>query len=152
MIVTTKRVICVRPEATLGNAYELMRENAIRHLPVLDGTRLVGIISDRDLLMFGNPVSDDELSFPTLPVSRLMSKDLVTATPETTLAEAAASMLQARLDSLPIVAADGALVGLVTTSDFLELASNTGGSEPLPFRFELSTPEDRPAGERRAQD
>ncbi len=137
MDVTTKRIICINPETTLGHAYELMRENGIRHLPVVEGRRLVGLVSDRDLLLYANRVSDDELSFPRLPASHIMSTELVTAKSGVGISEAAALMLQGKVDSLPILSDDGALAGFVTTSDFLELATYAGEGQPLPFRFEL---------------
>src|SRR5690606_1214753 len=73
---TTRRIIWMSPDTTLSHAYELMRDNAIRHLPVVDGPRLVGMVSDRDLLLYANPVSDGDLTFPALPVSRIMSTEL----------------------------------------------------------------------------
>jgi acetoin utilization protein AcuB len=146
------RIICVDPNTTLTHAYHLMRDSSVRHLPVVDKGKLVGIISDRDLLLYGNQVSEAELNFPAHPISRIMSTNLVTARPGVSISQAAKLMLQHKVDSLPIVRDDGSLAGLVTSADFLQLASLSGEMGQLPFRFEVSTEGQRRAGAGATQD
>ena len=70
-------LVTVGPDETARHAYRLMRDHRFRHLPVLEGGRLVGILSDRDL----RPV----LLSPTLArarVGELMSEDLTTVAPD----------------------------------------------------------------------
>ena len=100
--------ITVRPHETARHAYQLMRDNRFRHLPVVEDGRLVGILSDRDL----RPV----LLSPGLARARvreLMSEDLTTVGPDTSIEEAASLLVV-----LPVVA-QGQLVGIVTETDLL---------------------------------
>jgi CBS domain-containing protein len=92
-----------------------MRLHRIRHLVVMEGKRVVGIVSERDLggsrgaaLRTGRTVED------------LMARDVATATPETTIRQAA-NMLRGRtIGSLPVME-EAKLVGIVTVTDLLEL-------------------------------
>jgi acetoin utilization protein AcuB len=105
--------ITVRPHETARHAYQLMRDNRFRHLPVVEDGRLVGILSDRDL----RPV----LLSPGLARARvreLMSEDLTTVGPETPIEEAASLLVVKKIGCLPVVA-QGRLVGIVTETDLL---------------------------------
>ena len=105
--------ITVRPHETARHAYQLMRDNRFRHLPVMEDGRLVGILSDRDL----RPV----LLSPGLARARvreLMSEDLTTVGPDTPIEEAASLLVVKKIGCLPVVA-QGQLVGIVTETDLL---------------------------------
>ena len=105
--------ITVRPHETARHAYQLMRDNRFRHLPVVEDGRLVGILSDRDL----RPV----LLSPGLARARvreLMSEDLTTVGPDTSIEEAASLLVVKKIGCLPVVA-QGQLVGIVTETDLL---------------------------------
>ena len=105
--------ITVRPHETARHAYQLMRDNRFRHLPVMEDGRLVGILSDRDL----RPV----LLSPGLARARvreLMSEDLTTVGPDTSIEEAASLLVVKKIGCLPVVA-QGQLVGIVTETDLL---------------------------------
>lgn len=101
-------------EATIGEAQKLMERHDIGGLVVTNGTdKLVGLVTQRDILLAedaGAPVS----SVMTLP------DKIVSATPETTLDEARAILHQHRLEKLPILAADGTLMGLITAQDVIK--------------------------------
>jgi acetoin utilization protein AcuB len=105
--------ITVRPHETARHAYQLMRDNRFRHLPVMEDGRLVGILSDRDL----RPV----LLSPGLARARvreLMSEDLTTVGPDTPIEEAASLLVVKKIGCLPVVT-QGRLVGIVTETDLL---------------------------------
>ena len=105
--------ITVRPHETARHAYQLMRDNRFRHLPVVEDGRLVGILSDRDL----RPV----LLSPGLARARvreLMSEDITTVGPDTPIEEAASLLVVKKIGCLPVVA-QGQLVGIVTETDLL---------------------------------
>ena len=88
-----------------------MDEHRIRHLPVVAGGRLVGMVSDRDVRPAGS-------QSPGTVAGRIMTPDSVTVTSETRVEHAARLMFDARFGSLPV--ADGnALVGIVTYTDLL---------------------------------
>jgi acetoin utilization protein AcuB len=106
-------LVTVRPHETARHAYQLMRDHRIRHLPVVEDGRLVGILSDRDL----RPV----LLSPGLARARvreLMSEDLTTVGPDAPLEEAASLLVVKKIGCLPVVA-HGRLVGIVTETDLL---------------------------------
>ena len=128
--------ITVRPHETARHAYQLMRDNRFRHLPVVEDGRLVGILSDRDL----RPV----LLSPGLARARvreLMSEDLTTVGPETPIEEAASLLVVKKIGCLPVVA-QGRLVGIVTETDLLAVPSLWYENDPLVVKaaFYCGTP------------
>jgi acetoin utilization protein AcuB len=111
---------------SLTDAHRLMREYQIRHLPVLDGGKLVGIVTERDLHLIETlkGVDPDEVL-----VEEAMSQEAFTVTPETTLADAAREMEKHRYGSA-VVTRGGHVIGIFTTIDALralsELAAPNG--------------------------
>jgi CBS domain-containing protein len=105
-----------------------MRLGRIRHMPVLDGTRLVGIVSSRDLLaaslsrVLEFQATDRRTFLRSIEVSEVMSHDLITLERGASLREAAALMVRHRIGCLPVVAADRTFLGLVTETDLLTAA------------------------------
>lgn len=140
----TREVVTVGPETTAAEALALCRENGIRHLPVLEGGRLVGVISDRDLRSatpaLGDPSRAEALQ--KIQVGDEMIRDVETARPEDPIEDAASEMYEKRIGCLPVV--DGEeLVGIITTSDVMRaLAWLVGVHEPG-SRLEVALP-DRP--------
>ena len=101
---------------TLEEAHKFMRMAGVRHLPVLGGDgELVGILSDRDLLLGWAQGRNTE-------VSGLMSRHTRWVHPETSARDAAAMMLQDKIGCLPVLDGDKKLVGIVTETDFLLVA------------------------------
>jgi len=109
---------------TLNVADDLMQLKRIRHLPVLAGGRLVGLITQRDLFLAG---VSSVLSFRRqaekewlghIRIKEVMTTDLVTIAREADVEEAVTRMLEHKIGCLPVVAA-GKLVGLLTETDCL---------------------------------
>ena len=114
-------VLSIAPTASVLEALRMMSGADVRHLPVVDDGRLVGIISDRDIHRFegADGVSDNVvMRHLTAPVSASMSTALHTVTPTTSLDEAAQAMIDAKVGALPVVEGD-AVVGMVSTIDLL---------------------------------
>lgn len=100
--------ITIAPTATLRETRALMRQHRISGIPVVDGEALVGIITNRDL------------RFQTqgeLPVRQAMTQNLVTAREGITLEESKALLQKHRIEKLPVVSAEGKLLGLITIAD-----------------------------------
>lgn len=127
---------------TLLEVRTLMSANDIRHLPVLDENgKLTGIVSHRDLLAATTSVLDgssleDVLAWErSVRVDEVMSTPVSSATPETDLLDAALHVRKTRHGALPVVDGDQ-LVGIVTDSDFVEVAihllEQMAETEPLP--------------------
>ncbi len=113
-----RRVVTTAPETHLAAAYRLMQEHDIRHLPVVEGTRLVGVVTDRDLRfltrkLVATPFHDDDR------VADLMTPHPVTAGPLDPVEEAARLMRARKIGCLPVVEG-AALVGIVTVTDLLD--------------------------------
>jgi len=112
----------------LDLADDVMRLGRVRHMPVLDGSRVVGIVSNRDLLAASlsrvlDFASNDRRTFlRSIEISEVMSHDLITVEGDATLREAAELLLRHRIGCLPVVKGDRTLIGLVTESDLLKAA------------------------------
>lgn len=107
----------------LSTAIRLMGEHAIRHLPVLRGGELVGMLSQRDLLLIENAVGPGSA---TLPVSDAMSPDTFTVTPKTPLRDVAEKMAKTKAGS--VVVMEGVkVVGVFTTVDAMRALSSVLG-------------------------
>lgn len=122
--VMVKEVATLDVNDELSLANDIMRLGRIRHLPVVDGTRLVGIISERDLfrsslaqaLGYGSQASRDLMK--TLRIKDIMIKQVDTISPEAKLCEAVRIMMDKKIGCLPVVE-DDLLVGLITETDIL---------------------------------
>ena len=112
-----EKVETVTAEDSVEIAYQRMRLNEIRHLVVLDGKTVVGVLSQRDV----NKIQGAERE--GVQVRDMMESSVVTAEPDTTLREAANLMRGRSIGCLPIVdrSRHNALVGIITTTDILEL-------------------------------
>ncbi len=123
----TPNPVFVSPDATVAEVWDLMRVRAIRHVPVLDGGTLVGMLSDRDLAHFdmvplltvdGAEALRRELS---TPVVKVMSTDVVAVNPETGLGEVVDLLIEHRVGAVPVVRPEtGELIGIVSYVDVLE--------------------------------
>lgn len=109
--------VTLRPDATIGEALRLMRENKIGGIPIVDaGQTLVGILTNRDLRFETNYKAK---------VSTVMTKDNLFVAPEgTDIKKAEQLFKQTKVEKLPIVNKQGKLIGLFTYSDILKLKSN----------------------------
>ena len=140
----SREVIAITPETTAAQALALCRERRIRHLPVIDGERLVGIVSDRDLRSatpaLGDPQRTSELE--RIRASEVMTRDPVTTIPDEPIESAANMMRERWIGCLPVVE-DGDLVGVITSSDVMEALVFLVGAHEPGSRFEVVVP-DRP--------
>jgi acetoin utilization protein AcuB len=102
-------------EQSLSKAHQLMREHAIRHLPVLDGGRVVGLLSQRDLHLIETLTDVDP---EEVTVEEAMSTEPYCVSPSKPLGEVAMEMAERKLGAA-IVTDHGRVVGLYTTVDAL---------------------------------
>lgn len=135
----TQEVVTVAPTATVADALEIIRTHNIRHLPVLDGGRLVGVVTDRDLRM---ALDADGGGARETSVADVMSGSPVTASPDMTIESAAELLAERRLGCLPVLEA-GELVGILTDSDLLRAFVELMSGRDRHSRLELLAP-DRP--------
>jgi CBS domain-containing protein len=106
-----------------NRVYELFAFHGFRHIPVLDSnSRLViGIVSDRDMFRVPVPPNSGERLF----VEHVMHNPVVTATPDTAVADIASALYKGRIGALPVVDDTGNLLGIITRSDIMKLVMNS---------------------------
>lgn len=126
----------------LDYADRVMRFGHVRHMPVLEKERVIGVVSHRDVLAaslsealaFARKQRDAFLH--SVAVREVMTREVVTVGPDDTLEEAARRMLHHKIGCVPVVSPEGAAVGLVTETDLLRAAflgdADTGDAEDAP--------------------
>ena len=116
--------VTLGPDDTLDLANDIISLGRIRHIPILDHGKLVGLISERDLIgaaanrIFGLNQESRSALLKSELIKNIMKKRVVTVTPDTPIKDAAAIMADKKIGCVPVVS-DGALVGLVTTTNVL---------------------------------
>lgn len=130
-----RAVIFIAPDTTLEEAYRTMQEKAIRHLPVLEGGRLVGVITDRDLRLATSALLPKP--FPRGgKVAEVMSDAPKTTTALDSVEDAARIMRQEKIGCLPVLD-DGQLVGIITGIDLLDALLRMTGVDKPSGRLEI---------------
>ena len=117
------RVERVTPRESAAVAFERMRRAKIRHLVVQDGKRIVGVLSDRDVEGMGSLRQVET-------VEEVMASPAITCSPDLTVRQAANLLRGRSMGCLPVLE-DGKIVGIVTTTDLLELIGS-GSERPVP--------------------
>jgi CBS domain-containing protein len=128
--IMTKDVLFLNEEDNLSQIGQTMERFSLRHLPVVDGRRLVGLVTHRDVLRLAvSELYDDDqarqerqrrLGENTF-VAKIMTRRPRTVFPETPIVEAAEILVESKFGCLPVVDSSGDLVGIVTEHDFLKL-------------------------------
>ncbi|MDR5684486.1 MAG: CBS domain-containing protein [Armatimonadota bacterium] len=123
--VMTANPVAIEPDTTLEEATRLMRERKFRHLPVLRGGKLVGIVTWTDL-MRAAPSPATSLSVWEIPallakahVADVMTREVITVGPNTLVEDAAYLLRKHKIGALPVTD-QGSLVGIVTESDLFD--------------------------------
>lgn len=118
--------ITIGPDASVREARLRMREEGIRHLPVVSEGRLIGIVSDRDVRIDDRSLRRLEtlerlgdVTGEGKPVEAVMSESVHTVTPVASMGDAARLMLSRRVSALPVVDENFVPIGIVTTTDCL---------------------------------
>ncbi len=122
--IMSRNVIALPPSTTLAEARTLMQRHHIRHLPVQLNDRLVGLVSQRDILA----AQESSLELGTNgdflqqhQISEVMVQEVTTVSPRAGIREAALHLQKHKYGCLPVVD-KGRLVGIVTDSDFVTVA------------------------------
>jgi len=138
-------VITVDADDSMLDATKILKEHNIRHLPVLEKGKLVGVITDRDLKRASpsdaTSLEAHELLYliANIKVREIMTKNPITVPYNYTIEEAAEILLQAKISGMPVVDKDGDVIGTITQTDlFKVLISLTGvGKKGVQFAFLL---------------
>ena len=124
--IMTQDVVKLNISDNLTKAESLFKKHHIRHIPVVSGNKIIGMLSYTDLLRisFADAVDDEEDEIDTtvynmFTVEQVMAKKLVTIAPETTIKEAAEILASKEFHALPVCEGN-LLVGIVTTTDLIK--------------------------------
>jgi len=124
--IMTSNVIKLSLTDDLTKAELLFKKHHIRHIPVVDGNKIIGMLSYTDLLRisFADVIDDDTEILDTtvynmFSVEQIMAKKLIVISPETTIKEAAEILSHNEFHALPVCVGD-LLVGIVTTTDLIK--------------------------------
>jgi CBS domain-containing protein len=107
----------LRPDQTFADVVSLLAGNSFHHIIIAVNGYLMGVLSDRDVLRQFSRVGD----WTAKKVGEIMTTNSVTVGPQEALSDAADRMLTRRVNCLPVVAQDGKLVGLLTSTDIIRL-------------------------------
>jgi acetoin utilization protein AcuB len=140
----TEKLVTLSPETSVAEALTLCRERRIRHIPILEGGHLVGVVTDRDLRDASPALGDPERAsaLQKIRVGDVMTREVITTDPEDSIENAAQVMYEHKIQSLPVVTegpvvdegsavAEEELLGIVTSSDVMRaLVTFVGLPEP----------------------
>lgn len=137
----TADVVTASPSITLAEALTLTRSHRIRHLPVLENGRLVGLVTDRDLRLAMPPIwveQSDELrsALHKKTVGEVMIRSIITTEPSVPIEDAARALYEHRIGCLPVME-DGNLVGILTETDVLRSFVELFGQGERSSRIEI---------------
>lgn len=133
----TTTLTCLQETDSLLDATMIFVRSTFRHLPVLRGKQLVGVVTERDVKQFVptlltkiTPQLYNE-ALENTPISRVMAHNPLTVKPSQSMFEAAATLFNKRIGCLPVVE-NGELKGIVTTTDMLRLLLHLLKDQPPP--------------------
>ena len=144
----TTPVATVTASTSFPDALKLMRDRQFRRLPVVDRRdRLVGIVSERDLL-HAAPSDATSLSIwesqyllAKLETKRIMTKDVITVTPDAPVEDAARLMVANKIGGLPVVDEQNRVVGIITETDIFETFVEMFAGGQAGLRLTLRVPQ-----------
>ena len=129
--IMTDNLITLREEDNLSEIGLQMELFSLRHMPVVSNAKLVGLLTHRDVLRYSlstlttdpvhTAVADHKLQDTF--VASIMTTDVQTVRPDTSVSRAAHMLVNNRYGCLPVTSEDGTLLGIVTEFDFLQLIS-----------------------------
>jgi len=122
--IMSKELITLTPKDSLYDAEKLFKQYQIRHLPIVEDKKLVGVVSYSDLLKISYADVNEEDDIETVvydmySIPQLMAKSPVTVSSDTNIKDVTETLANHTFHSIPVVD-DGELVGIVTTTDLLK--------------------------------
>ncbi len=143
-----KDLITITKEERMTTAKKILKEKGIRHLPVVDGKKLVGLVSNMDIRKAeASPATSLEIRelhylLDKLTVGEIMTRNVITISPDISVEEATTLLHDNKIGCLPVVE-DGNLVGILTENDVMEILIEVMGMKEKGSRLEILV-EDKP--------
>ena len=132
--VMRRKIVTISASERLSTVEDIMTLGHVRHMPVVQSGRLLGVVSERDLLraslstLAGHEDEDRRAFLHVVEIAQVMSSPAIVIGPEASIEEAARIMAEEKIGCLPVVDQD-ILVGMLTETDVLRLVA---GVEPEP--------------------
>jgi len=136
----TSTVFTVEPHDMIDRVFFLIHYEKVRHLPVIEKGKVVGMVSDRDMYKALGPKSNSnaiepnkegtELHVIPKKVQNIMRRGVVSVSPDTLASDAAATMANHKLGALPVIQ-DNKLVGILSSTDILRVFSKVEHAKEL---------------------
>ncbi len=124
--IMSKNLIKLNLTDDLTKAEELFKKHPIRHIPVVNGNKILGMLSYTDMLRisYADAIDEDETNvevtvYNMFSLEQVMARDLVTVSPDTSIKEVAEILAKREFHALPVVEGD-LLVGIVSTTDLIK--------------------------------
>jgi acetoin utilization protein AcuB len=124
--IMTSNVYVSNMDIPIAEAIEVCSQKKIRHLPIVDDLgELAGLVTDRDLRYYISPrigtISENNADRESLkrPLHLVMIRNIITAEPQTSIAEAAQSMIDHRVGCLPVIDPHRHVIGMITATDLI---------------------------------
>jgi acetoin utilization protein AcuB len=143
-----KDLITITKDDRMTTARKILREKNIRHLPVVDGKKLIGLVSNMDIRKAeASPATSLEIRelhylLDKLTVGEIMTRNVITISPDISVEEATTLLHDNKIGCLPVVE-DGNLVGILTENDVMEILIEVMGMKEKGSRIEILV-EDKP--------
>lgn len=133
----TKNVVTTSRQTPISAAHQLMSEKNIRRLPVVEDGKLLGIVTIGDVRE-ASPSDATTLSiwelnylWAQLTVEKIMTRNVLTVTPDTPILDAAEIMLEHKVSGLPVIDDNRKVVGIITESDIFRMLVRTRTPNPV---------------------
>lgn len=142
--IMVRDVITLPPHATIKEALQVLQKNKIRHIPIVDGSQVVGIVSDRDVRDASPSILLEDTDTKELDsqLKTIMSHPVITIHPLDFVEEIARVFYEKEIACLPVVQ-NGKLVGIVTEKDMLYTLIHLTGTHVQSSLIEIKV-EDKP--------
>jgi acetoin utilization protein AcuB len=143
-----KDLITITKDERMTTAKKILKEKNIRHLPVVDGKRLIGLVSNMDIRKAeASPATSLEIRelhylLDKLTVGEIMTRNVITISPDISVEEATTLLHDNKIGCLPVVE-DGNLVGMLTENDVMDILIEVMGMKEKGSRLEILV-EDKP--------
>ena len=143
-----KDLITITKDERMITARKIMKEKNIRHLPVVDGKKLIGLVTNMDIRKAeASPATSLEIRelhylLDKLTAGEIMTRNVITISPDISIEEAATLIHDNKIGCLPVVE-DGNLVGMITENDVMEILIDVMGMKEKGSRLEVVV-EDKP--------
>ncbi len=111
----TKDVVTLNPDNTLGEVREILLSKHIHHIPIVEGKKLVGMVTSWDIFKLGKSVEE----YQNMKVSEIMTRRVATLDPDQHLGAVADVLTRHLFHAVPIVNDDHELLGIVTSTDII---------------------------------